>query len=146
VLPVVLTVDEVRQTFSFMEGTSLLMTQLLYGAGLRIMELFRLPAGIREALRYHLNEVKALHERDLAADLERFICPTIQLDLLLMKKRGGQTIHSFFGFKPDVIPSAIKRRSGNEKKNIYKKLKRSLIRPSFFVMGAYEEGFCVSRG
>jgi len=30
---------------------------------------------------------------------------------------GGQTIHSFFRFKPDVIPSAIKRRSGDEKKN-----------------------------
>jgi len=29
---------------------------------------------------------------------------------------GGQTIHSFFRFKPDVIPSAIKRRSGDEKK------------------------------
>lgn len=93
-LPVVLTVEEVRQTFSFMEGTSLLMTQLLYGAGLRLMELFRLrvkdidfgaglilvraakgdkdrstilPVGIREALRRHLHEVKALHERDLAA-------------------------------------------------------------------------------
>ena len=40
---------------------------------------------------------------------------------------GGQTIHSFFRFKPDVIPSAIKRRSGDEKKNIYKKLKTILI-------------------
>lgn len=93
-LPVVLTVEEVRLAFSFMEGTPLLMTQLLYGAGLRLMELFRLrvkdidfgaglilvraakgdkdrstilPVGIREALRQHLNEVKALHERDIAA-------------------------------------------------------------------------------
>lgn len=40
---------------------------------------------------------------------------------------GGQTIHSFFRFKPDVIPSAIKRLSGDEKKNIYKKLKTILI-------------------
>jgi integron integrase len=101
-LPVVLTVEEVRQTFSFMEGTSLLMTQLLYGAGLRLMELFRLrikdidfgaglilvraakgdkdrstilPVGIREALRQHLNEVKALHERDLAAGFGEVYLP-----------------------------------------------------------------------
>jgi hypothetical protein len=40
---------------------------------------------------------------------------------------GGQTIHSFFRFKPDVIPSAITRRSGDEKKNIYKKLKTIVI-------------------
>ena len=41
-LPIVLTVKEVKQMFAFMEGTSLLMTQLLYGSGLRLMELFRL--------------------------------------------------------------------------------------------------------
>lgn len=101
-LPVVLTIEEVRQTFSFMEGTSLLMTQLLYGAGLRLMELFRLrvkdidygaglilvraakgdkdrstilPVGIREALRQHLNEVRALHERDLAAGFGEVYLP-----------------------------------------------------------------------
>lgn len=101
-LPVVLTVEEVRQIFSFMEGTSLLMTQLLYGAGLRLMELFRLrvkdidfgaglilvraakgdkdrstilPVGIREALRQHLNEVKALHELDLAAGFGEVYLP-----------------------------------------------------------------------
>ena len=101
-LPVVLTVEEVRQTFSFMEGTSLLMTQLLYGAGLRLMELFRLrvqdidfgaglilvraakgdkdrstilPVGIREALRQHLDEVKALHARDLAAGFGEVYLP-----------------------------------------------------------------------
>jgi len=101
-LPVVLTVEEVRQTFSFMEGTSLLMIQLLYGAGLRLMELFRLrvkdidfsaglilvraakgdkdrstilPVGIREALRQHLDEVKAIHERDLAAGFGEVYLP-----------------------------------------------------------------------
>lgn len=101
-LPVVLTVEEVRQAFSFMEGTPLLMTQLLYGAGLRLMELFRLrvkdidfgaglimvraakgdkdrstilPVGIREALRQHLDEVKVLHERDLAAGFGEVYLP-----------------------------------------------------------------------
>jgi ATP-dependent exoDNAse (exonuclease V) alpha subunit len=40
---------------------------------------------------------------------------------------GGQTIHSFFRFKPDIIPSAVKRQGGDAKKNIYKKLKTILI-------------------
>ncbi|MDZ4165787.1 MAG: integron integrase [Smithellaceae bacterium] len=101
-LPVVLTLEEVRQTFTFMEGTSLLMAQLIYGAGLRLMELFRLrvkdidfgaglllvraakgdkdratilPASIREILRQHLDEVKALHERDVAAGFGEVYLP-----------------------------------------------------------------------
>jgi ATP-dependent DNA helicase PIF1 len=35
---------------------------------------------------------------------------------------GGQTIHSFFGFKPDVTPSSIRKKIRDEKKNLYKKL------------------------
>ena len=101
-LPTVLTVKEVKQMFSFMEGTSLLMTQLLYGSGLRLMELFRLrvkdidfgaglilvraakgdkdratilPVGVREAIRLHLDDVKVLHDRDLAAGFGEVYLP-----------------------------------------------------------------------
>ena len=92
-LPVVLTVEEVRQLFSRMEGKHLLIAQVLYGAGLRLMELARLrvkdidfgsglifirsskgdkdrstilPGAVREPLQQHLTEVKALHDQDLA--------------------------------------------------------------------------------
>ena len=92
-LPVVLTVEEVRQLFSCMEGKQLLIAQILYGAGLRLMELARLrvkdidfgsglifvrsskgdkdrstilPGAVREPLQKHLTEVKALHNQDLA--------------------------------------------------------------------------------
>lgn len=41
-LPVVLSADEVRRIFRFMEGEYLLMAKLLYGTGLRIMEAMRL--------------------------------------------------------------------------------------------------------
>ncbi len=40
---------------------------------------------------------------------------------------GGQTIHSFFGFRPDVTPAAVKRRSGDEQQNIYRKVKTIVI-------------------
>lgn len=39
----------------------------------------------------------------------------------------GQTIHSFFKFKPSVTLSAIKKLSGDEKKNIYKKIHTIVI-------------------
>ena len=41
-LPVVLSADEVRRIFQFLEGEHLLMARLLYGTGLRIMEAMRL--------------------------------------------------------------------------------------------------------
>jgi ATP-dependent DNA helicase PIF1 len=39
----------------------------------------------------------------------------------------GQTIHSFFGFKPDVTLAAIRKKYKNEKKNLYKKLETIVI-------------------
>ena len=41
-LPVVLWIEEVKALFQHLSGTSLLIAQLLYGSGLRIMELARL--------------------------------------------------------------------------------------------------------
>jgi integron integrase len=93
-LPVVLTIDEVKALFSSMSGTGLLIAQVLYGSGLRLMELARLrvkdidfgmkvitvrsgkgdkdrttvlPASVRDRLRDHLEKVKVLHEKDLAS-------------------------------------------------------------------------------
>lgn len=92
-LPVVLTVDEVKRLMEQMTGTNRLIAELLYGAGLRLMEAARLrvkdidfdantlyvrsgkgdkdrstmlPAVVKERLSEHLTRVKALHERDLA--------------------------------------------------------------------------------
>ncbi len=91
-LPVVLTVEEVRQLFEQMTGKALLIAELLYGTGVRLMELARLrvqdidfeantiiihsgkgdkdrsvmlPAAVKERLKEHLINVKALHEKDL---------------------------------------------------------------------------------
>jgi integron integrase len=92
-LPVVLTREEVRQILDRLEGTHRLIAQILYGAGLRIMECVRLrvkdvdfgrreimvrdgkgakdrvsmlPRAAMPGLRAQLREVAALHERDLA--------------------------------------------------------------------------------
>ncbi|MFA7256449.1 MAG: integron integrase [Kiritimatiellales bacterium] len=94
-LPVVLTPAETKRIFANAEaGTKKLILQLTYGAGLRVSELIRLrvkdldfdnllvfvraskgdkdratllPRKLIEPLKEHLQKVKELHERDLAA-------------------------------------------------------------------------------
>jgi integron integrase len=93
-LPVVFTRDEVRQILLQLNGVHWLMGQLLYGAGLRVMECVRLrvkdvdfgyrqiivrdgkghkdrvtmlPEIIADELKRHLERVKKIHETDLAA-------------------------------------------------------------------------------
>jgi integron integrase len=87
-------VEEVKQLFSRMEEPYLLIAEMLYGAGLRLMELARLrvkdidfdaaaifvrsgkgdkdrstilPSVVRDRLHVHLKSVRELHERDLKA-------------------------------------------------------------------------------
>ncbi len=91
-LPVVLSVDEVRELLKNVSEGSLLVLQLLYGSGLRLMEAARLrvkdidfsssliivrgakgdkdrstvlPEAVQEQLKVHLEKVKTLHEKDL---------------------------------------------------------------------------------
>jgi len=91
-LPVVLTVEEVEQLFMYLKGKALLIAQLLYGSGLRLMELARLRVQdidfstnqifirsakgdkdritmlaerAKESLQNYLIQVKTLHEKDL---------------------------------------------------------------------------------
>jgi len=102
-LPVVLSVDEVESVFKILEGTNLLMLQLLYGAGLRLMELVRLrvkdidffpkliivrtgkgdkdrstmlPEAVKTDLYLHLERVRSLHEEDLRAGYGEVYMPT----------------------------------------------------------------------
>ncbi|MCP4650494.1 MAG: integron integrase [PVC group bacterium] len=93
-LPVVLSVNEVQTLLEELKGRNKLIAYLLYGSGLRLMELARLrvqdvdfdsalifvraakgnkdrktilPQIARESLKQQLEEVKKLHEKDLAA-------------------------------------------------------------------------------
>ncbi len=92
-LPVVLSPEEVQALFKHVKGLNLLILQLLYGAGLRLLELARLrvkdidfgqnlifvreskgdkdrttilPQTVKDMLKRHLDEVKKLHDKDLA--------------------------------------------------------------------------------
>jgi integron integrase len=92
-LPVVFTRHEARRVIAQLEGDYRLMVELLYGAGLRLMELLRLrvkdidfgynqviiraskgmrerrsilPARLKQPLQLHLSRVRAIHQCDLA--------------------------------------------------------------------------------
>jgi integron integrase len=92
-LPTVLSVDEVRQLLCHLSGRDLLLVHILYGTGMRLMEVARLrvsdvdfdihtifvrggkgdkdrttvlPQAVIEPLKEHLKSVKELHEQDLA--------------------------------------------------------------------------------
>jgi integron integrase len=101
-LPVVLTGEEVQKLLAQLSGKDLLMAHLLYGSGLRLMEMIRLrvqcidfgtstiivrngkgdkdrttilPELIKEPLQQHLEEVKKLHEEDLIAGYGEVFLP-----------------------------------------------------------------------
>ena len=91
-VPTVLTREEVRELLDGLTGTYLLMARLLYGTGMRLLELLRLrvkdvdfargqivvragkggkdrvtmlPESLREPLQKHLAKVRKLHQREL---------------------------------------------------------------------------------
>ena len=93
-LPTVFTREEMRAVLSGLKGRHRIMASLLYGSGIRLMELLRLrvkdidfgshqlfvrdgkgakdrativPDSVVETLRRHLERVKQLHEEDLAS-------------------------------------------------------------------------------
>jgi len=107
-LPVVLTIEEVKRLFQCAKGLDLLIMQLLYGSGLRLMEAARLrvkdvdvdnnlifvrsskgdkdrttilPMSIKDKLQKHLQNVNKIHEKDLAAG-----CGEVYLPYALMRK------------------------------------------------------------
>lgn len=93
-VPLVLSREEIASVLAQLQGRMLLMVSLLYGSGLRLLECARLriadvdlergeltvrsgkgqkdrvsvlPAGLREPLRQHLERVRRVHQRDIAA-------------------------------------------------------------------------------
>lgn len=103
-LPVVLTRHEVSDILGVLASGEWLMTMLLYGAGLRLMECVRLrtqdldftsqqlvvhgskgnndrvlplPAVVQEPLQRHLAEVQKLHQRDVVAGYSGATLPSV---------------------------------------------------------------------
>ncbi|MBI4983948.1 MAG: integron integrase [Rhodocyclales bacterium] len=153
-LPVVLTRAEVAALLLRMEGTPWLIANLLYGAGLRIMEALRLrvkdvdfarreilvrdgkgfkdrvtmlPATVIEPLQAHLRRVRALHGDDLAAGRG-----SVYLPYALERKYPGAATEWAWQY---VFPSAqltvdprsgARRRHHMQDQSVQRALKRAL--------------------
>ena len=101
-LPVVTTQEEVKAVLSHLTADKWLMANLMYGAGLRLMECLRLgvqdvdfgasqitvrdgkgnkdrvtmlPQVVKRPLREHLKRVRGIHERDLSEGYGRVLMP-----------------------------------------------------------------------
>ena len=110
-LPVVFTRREARAVIACLDGDYRIMGELLYGAGLRLMELLRLrvkdidfgynqivvreskgmrerrtilPARLKHCLHVHLQRVRQLHREDLARG-----CGVVHLPFALARKYGN---------------------------------------------------------
>lgn len=138
-LPVVLTPTETRRLLNAMSGTMGLVASLLYGTGMRLLEGLRLrvkdveferreiivregkgnkdrvtvlPENLILPLKAHLEKVKALHERDLAAGFGEVYLP----DALAKKSpRAARTWGWQFMF-PSAVRS-VDPRSGIERRH-----------------------------
>jgi integron integrase len=122
-VPTVLSRKECHRLFEAMEGTAGLMAELMYGSGLRVMELLRLrikdvdldrqqvivragkgdkdrvtmlPESLVERLRAHRDRLRGLHEQDRAAALAGVWLP----EALERKYPGAATSWEWFWFFP----------------------------------------------
>jgi integrase len=116
-LPVVLSRREVRAVLHCMTGAARLISGLLYGAGLRLMEgltlrvkdldfgrneivvrdgkgqrdrVTVLPEAVKEPLKEHLQRVKTLHERDLSQGRAELRYRTLLLASTRMRIGNGR--------------------------------------------------------
>jgi len=144
-LPVVLSIQEVQQILSLLEGEVGLVTRLLYGAGLRLMEALRLrvkdvdfarneliirdgkgqkdrvtvlPVSVIEPLRHHLARVRVMHQQALAEGGGDVYLP----DALSRKypkapwEWGWQYVFPAAGLSVDPRSGAVRRHHLDEKR------------------------------
>ena len=155
-LPVVLTRAEVFRIFEHLHGRNLLMAQVIYGCGLRLMECVRLrvkdldfergcltvksgkgdkdrmtmlPESLHDELRAHLESVRALYEEDRRANIAGVWLP----DALERKyPNAGRQWGWFWVFpsrKLSVDPrSRVVRRHHVSASNLQKQFRRAVAR------------------
>jgi integron integrase len=155
-LPVVFTRDEARLVIAQLEGDYRLMVELLYGAGLRLMELLRLrikdidfgynqvivraskgmrerrsilPGTVKQPLQLHLSRVRAIHQSDVVRG-----CGAVHLPFALSRKYPGASKdwrwqYLFPALKLSVDPRSRElRRHHFAEKNLQNAVKNAIRR------------------
>ena len=80
-IPVVLSPAEVQQLFQHLDGRNLLQAQLLYGAGLRLLECFRLRVKDIDFTRQQIIVCDGNGEKDRLTILPKRVIPPLQAQL-----------------------------------------------------------------
>jgi integron integrase len=154
-LPVVFTREEVKQILLQLEGIHWLMGQLLYGAGLRIMECVRLrikdvdfgygqivvrdgkggkdrvtmlPGIICDDLQRHLQKVKRIHEMDLKAGFGAVYLPHALERKYKNANRSWSWQYVFPSTKRSIDPRSGVERRHHISENVPQRAVRKAIR------------------
>lgn len=107
-IPVVLTEDEVRRVLGQMQGVTLLMAQLIYGAGLRVHELatLRMKDLDFDAGRISIRAAKGGKDRETV--LPQNLRPDLHAHCLGVTERHGRDLAAGAGYAP--MPGALARK------------------------------------
>lgn len=157
-LPVVFTVAEVQKVITMLDGQHALMTSLLYGSGLRLMECLRLriqdidfgyqqimvrdgkgkkdrltilPGQLNSSLQKQIQQAKIIHEQDLANGLGSVYLPEA------IENKWRQAAYEFrwqYLFPADRISidprSGIRRRHHRSKDYLQSSVKKAVTKAS----------------
>ena len=164
-LPVVFTKEEMKEIVSQLDGYKWIMAQLMYGAGLRVMECVRLrvkdidfgyrqvtvrsgkgqkdrvtmlPEIASEPLKRHLEKVKVTHERDLAAGFG-----TVYLPFALERKYKNADRSWAWQYVFPATKRAIDPRSGVERRHhIHESVIQRAVKQAIRSAGIPKTGNC----
>lgn len=107
-LPVVLSTDEVRAVLGRMDGTARLMAELLYGAGMRLLECCRLRVKDVDFARGQLMIRAAKGQKDRAVPLPRKLVPALKQQIESVRQLHGRDLAA--GAGAVWLPGALARK------------------------------------
>lgn len=114
-LPVVLTRTEVKAVLSKLDGTSLLIGQLLYGSGLRLLECLRLRVKDVDFGQGLLVVRDGKGQKDRTTTLPNRIVPVLQTHMEAVRKQHHDDLQAGYGRAP--LPNALQKKYPNAEKD-----------------------------
>jgi integron integrase len=107
-LPTVLTQDEVRELFKAMSGTHQLMARVLYGTGMRLLELLRLRVKDVDFARMQIMVRAGKGGKDRVTILPKTLVEPLQLHLVWVKQQHDRDLVE--GYGTASLPGAVARK------------------------------------
>ena len=163
-LPVVFTRQEVKAVLNSLSGTKRIMANLLYGAGLRLMECIRLrvkdvdfsynqivvrdgkgkkdrvtmlPQNVKAPLQRHLNEAKKLHQKDLNEGFGNVYLPYALERKYVNANREWAWQYVFPSSNRSIDPrTGIERRHHVDKTVLQRSIKEAIRKARIFKAGS----------